>query len=53
MVEIAVFIACADPEWGPGIRIPPPWNFGKNVVIGLVNGTSLILHGIYVKHNPD
>ena len=30
-----------------------PWNFGKNVVIGFVNGTGLILHIINVEYNPD
>ena len=31
----------------------PPWNFGKNVVVGFMNGTGLILHSIYVEYNPD
>ena len=47
--------ACADPEGGPGVRTPPPppWNFGKNVVIGFVNEAGFILHRIYVEYNPD
>ena len=47
--------ACADPEWGVrgSGHPPPPRNFGKNVVIGFVNGASLILHSIYVEYNPD
>ena len=41
--------ACADPEGGSG----PPWNFGKNVVIGFVSGTGFILNSIYVVYNLE
>ena len=30
---------------------PPPWNFGKKVVIRFVIGTGLILHSIYVNYS--
>ena len=46
--------SCADPWRGGGSGGPDPsWNFGKNVVIGFVNGTGLTLHSIYVEYNPD
>ena len=28
-----------------------PWNFGKNVLVGFVKWTGLILHSIYVKYS--
>ena len=47
----------ADPGGGGGGSghrpLPAPWNFGKDVVIGFVNGVGLILHSIYVEYNPD
>ena len=46
--------SCADPGGGGGGGVSgPPRNFGKNVVIGFVNGTGFILRSIYVEYNPD
>ena len=42
----------ADPEGGTGgPETPPPWNFGKKVVIRFVIGAGLILHSIYVNYS--
>ena len=51
-VPIICHIPCADPEWGLGVRTTPGI-LAKNVIIGFVNGTGLILHSIYVEYNPD
>ena len=52
------YLACADPGGGSGPPPPPPpppppGILAKNVVIGFVNGPTLILHSIYVEYNPE
>ena len=54
-LHVAAFILSHSQIRGGGVsgHRPAPWNFGKNVVIGMVNGVGLILHSIYVEYNPD
>ena len=40
-------------DQGSGPLPTAPWNVGKNVVIGFVNGAGLILLSIYAECNPE